>query len=64
MVKIMLKKLMTKFLAVQIETATGLENAMEIMSTDGIDGCWIGPFDPAASMGVPLNSSGHLYAID
>ena len=34
------------------------------MSTDGIDGCWIGPSDLAASMGVPFNSPEHLTAID
>ena len=34
------------------------------MSTDGIDGCWIGPSDLAASMGVPFNSPEHLTTID
>lgn len=45
------------FLAVQIETAQGVENAEEILSVDGIDGCWIGPADLARSLGVNLSTS-------
>jgi 4-hydroxy-2-oxoheptanedioate aldolase len=44
------------FLGVQIETAEGVKNAEEILSVEGIDGCWIGPMDLARSMGVDLNS--------
>lgn len=44
------------FLAVQIETATGLENAEEIMSADGVDGCWVGPHDLSMSMGLDLET--------
>jgi 4-hydroxy-2-oxoheptanedioate aldolase len=44
------------FLAVQIETALGVENAEEILSVDGIDGCWIGPADLARSLGVDLST--------
>ena len=40
------------FLAVQIESALAVENAEAIMSTPGIDGCWIGPADLALSMGI------------
>ena len=40
------------FLAVQIETVQGLNNAEEIFSVDGVDGCWIGPGDLGKSMGV------------
>jgi 4-hydroxy-2-oxoheptanedioate aldolase len=40
------------FVAVQIETATAVENAEAIMATPGIDGCWIGPSDLALSMGI------------
>jgi 2-keto-3-deoxy-L-rhamnonate aldolase RhmA len=40
------------FLAVQIETVEAVENAEEILSVDGIDGCWIGPGDLANSLGV------------
>jgi len=44
-------------LTVQIETAQGVENAEEILGVAGVDGCWIGPFDLARSLGVDLNSS-------
>jgi 4-hydroxy-2-oxoheptanedioate aldolase len=40
------------FLAVQIETAEAAERAEEILSVDGVDGCWIGPADLARSMGL------------
>ncbi|NPV07984.1 MAG: 2-dehydro-3-deoxyglucarate aldolase [Anaerolineae bacterium] len=46
------------FLAVQIETATGLENVDEIMAVEGVDGCWIGPNDLAATMGLDLSEAG------
>ena len=44
------------FLAVQIETVQGVENAEEILSVEGIDGCWIGPADLARSLGVDINT--------
>jgi len=44
------------FLAVQIETAEAVENAEEILSVAGIDGCWIGPADLANSLGIDLGS--------
>ncbi len=37
---------------VQIETQTGLDNAAEIASTDGIDGVFVGPADLSANLGV------------
>ena len=43
------------FLAVQIESQSGLDNVEEIMSVDGVDGCWIGPADLGASMGLDPN---------
>jgi 4-hydroxy-2-oxoheptanedioate aldolase len=47
-------------LVVMIEHITGVENADAILSTPGIDACFIGPNDLAASMGlglgVPLES--------
>ena len=43
---------------VQIETAYRVEHAEEIMSVDGVDGCWIGPKDLARSMGVDLAHAG------
>ncbi|MFN2200305.1 MAG: HpcH/HpaI aldolase family protein [Caldilineaceae bacterium] len=39
------------FVAVQIESAQAVENAEAIMSTPGIDGCWLGPSDLSLSMG-------------
>ena len=46
-------------MAVQIESALAVENAEAIMATEGIDGCWIGPADLAASMGIdPAKSAG------
>ena len=52
------------FLAIQIETAEGFENTEAIMSTEGIDGCWIGPFDLALSMGLTFGEKAHIEAID
>jgi 4-hydroxy-2-oxoheptanedioate aldolase len=47
------------FLAVQIETARAVAHAESILSVDGVDGCWIGPADLAASLGVdPDTESG------
>jgi 4-hydroxy-2-oxoheptanedioate aldolase len=45
------------FLAVQIETASGVENAEEILAVEGIDGCWIGPSDLASSLGLDLSTT-------
>lgn len=39
------------YLAVQIESKTGVENAEEILSVEGVDGCWCGPGDMGLSMG-------------
>lgn len=39
------------YLAVQIESATAVENAEAIMATPGVDGCWVGPADLALSLG-------------
>ena len=51
------------FVGVQIETAEGAENAEEIMTVDGIDGCWVGPNDLSRSMDVELGSPAHVDAI-
>ena len=40
------------FLAVQIESQTAVDNAEAILSTPGVDGCWVGPSDMAFSMGI------------
>jgi len=37
---------------VQIETQEAVDNAKEIMSVDGIDAFFVGPFDLSASMGL------------
>jgi 2-keto-3-deoxy-L-rhamnonate aldolase RhmA len=44
------------FLAVQIESQQAVEHAEEILSVDGVDGCWVGPVDLAYSMGVDLST--------
>ncbi len=44
------------FLAVQIESAQAVEHAEEILSVEGVDGCWIGPSDLAYSMGINLKT--------
>ena len=51
------------FLAVQIETQEALDQAEAILSTDGVDGCWIGPADLAFSMGTAFGSAEHEAAI-
>jgi 4-hydroxy-2-oxoheptanedioate aldolase len=45
------------FLAVQIESAQAVERAEEILGTEGVDGCWIGPSDMALSMGLDLTNA-------
>jgi 4-hydroxy-2-oxoheptanedioate aldolase len=45
-------------LFVQIESATGVENAAEIAAVDGVDGVFVGPSDLAASMGL-IGQQGH-----
>ncbi|NLN18135.1 MAG: hypothetical protein GX162_02500 [Firmicutes bacterium] len=51
------------FVAVQIETRLGVERAAEILSVEGIDGCWIGPKDLALSLGVQRGDPEHDAAI-
>ena len=43
------------WLAIQIETVQALERAEEILSVEGIDGCWVGPHDLSRSLGVDLD---------
>jgi len=43
------------FLAVQIESIQAVDRAEEILAVEGVDGCWIGPTDLAASMGLDLS---------
>jgi len=51
------------FLAVQIETQAAVDNAEEILGVEGIDGCWVGPTDLAASLGVDPGTKEHEAAI-
>ncbi|UCH02681.1 MAG: 4-hydroxy-2-oxo-heptane-1,7-dioate aldolase [Candidatus Bathyarchaeota archaeon] len=50
-------------IAVQIETATALKNLDEILSVEGIDACYIGPWDLSCSLGygVPPKWDEHRY---
>ena len=56
------------FVAVQIESATAVDNAEAIMATPGVDGCWVGPSDLALSMGIhPRDAAGderHRRAVE
>lgn len=45
------------FLAIQIETAEALENVEAILSTDGVDGTWIGPADLANSLALDVTTA-------
>jgi 4-hydroxy-2-oxoheptanedioate aldolase len=55
-------------LMVQIESITAVENAEAILSTPGVDGCWVGPADLAWSMGIHPKNSGadqrHAKAVE
>jgi 4-hydroxy-2-oxoheptanedioate aldolase len=60
------------FLAVQIESQVAVEHAEEILSVDGVDGCWVGPADLARTMGVdrysptgkPAHEAALLHVVD
>ncbi len=56
------------FVCVQIESMQAVENAEAIMSTPGIDGCWIGPADLALSIGIHPSKMGeddrHARAVE
>jgi 4-hydroxy-2-oxoheptanedioate aldolase len=53
------------FLAVQIESPEAVRNAEEILAVDGVDACWVGPFDLAISMGLTpgKQSDSHEHAM-
>ncbi|MGA2121561.1 MAG: aldolase/citrate lyase family protein [Methanoregula sp.] len=40
---------------VQIEHINAVNNLEEIISVDGVDGCFIGPYDLSGSLGIPGN---------
>ena len=48
---------------IQIESRGAVERAEEIMAVDGIDGCWLGPADLAASLGHERNTPQHDQAV-
>jgi 2-keto-3-deoxy-L-rhamnonate aldolase RhmA len=50
--------------AIQIETAAGLDAVDEILAVPGIDAAVIGPYDLATSIGVEVGSDGHKKAIE
>ena len=52
------------FLAVQIETVRAAAVAEDILSVEGIDGCWVGPGDLSFSMGVDLSDPAGWQAHD
>jgi 4-hydroxy-2-oxoheptanedioate aldolase len=56
------------FVAVQIESAEAVRNAEAILSTPGVDGCWLGPSDLALSLGFKPSEMGqreeHARALD
>jgi 4-hydroxy-2-oxoheptanedioate aldolase len=43
---------------VMVETAEAVENVEEILSVEGVDGCFIGPNDLALSMGLTRDQTG------
>lgn len=49
--------------AVQIETRAALDNVDEILSVEGIDACYVGPYDLSCSLGygIPPNWSDSRY---
>jgi 2-dehydro-3-deoxyglucarate aldolase len=52
---------------VQIETRQAVNNVDEILSVDGVDACYIGPFDLSFSYGLALpdwNNAEYLAAFD
>jgi len=53
-------------LIVQIETREALDNVMDILSTEGVDAFFIGPYDLSVSLGVPLDFESETFksAID
>ena len=51
------------YLAIQIESAQAAKDVEQIMAVDGIDGCWIGPYDLAKTMDVEVGSREHEAAI-
>ncbi len=49
--------------AIQIETAKGLEDVEAITAVPGLDAVCVGPFDLAMAIGEPIGSPAHLEAV-
>ena len=47
----------------QIEHIKAVESVRDILQTDGVDACFIGPSDLSRSMGCPIGSDEHEKAI-
>jgi 4-hydroxy-2-oxoheptanedioate aldolase len=47
-------------LLVQVEHIRAVENVEDILSVEGVDGCFVGPTDLAVSMGLPHNDFEHV----
>jgi len=54
------------FIAVQAETTTSIENIDEIVSVEGVDCVFIGPFDLSVSLGIPgqINHPDEVQSIE
>lgn len=50
-------------LIVMIESRNAVENIDEILDIDGVDGCFIGPYDMSGSYGIP-GQTGHALIRD
>jgi len=47
------------FVAVMVETKTGLDNVDEIAATEGVDAVYVGPVDLALALGLPGDYESH-----
>ena len=52
------------FLAVQIETKQAADCAEEILAVEGVDACWIGPYDLGRSMGIDVGTAEGVEALE
>lgn len=48
---------------VMIESKEGVDNAEKILAVDGVDGCFVGPYDMTGSYGI-LGQTGHTLIRD
>ncbi len=50
-----LKEANTQLVIIQIETRKAYENLIDVLSVSGLDGCFIGPVDLSAALGIELS---------